>query len=160
MKFPVLLKMTGVLALLFPIFLKAELPPYAYQKFQDESPEKLEISIIALTTKQTEREHRTIRRLDPQAEVQKIATTKIEAQAKVQKVFRTASHLTAGQIINIHYQIKAYHPVICGPSQPMHVKTSETYIAYLKAGDGFYSLGAMGRSFIPAEVYYKYHMEE
>ena len=39
MKFPVLLKMTGVLALLFPIFLKAELPPYAYQIFQDESPE-------------------------------------------------------------------------------------------------------------------------
>ncbi len=151
MKFTKLLKIAGVLALLFPVFLKAELSPFAYQQYQDKSPEKLEISIVALKTKQTEAEPGERRRTEPQEEMKKRIITNIEAQAKVQKVFRTESNLTEGQIINIYYEIKEYAKSFFGPSQPKHIETGKTYTAYLAFKDDFYVLSARGMSFAKIE---------
>ncbi len=146
MQFTKSLKTAGVLALLFPVFLKAELSSFADQQYHDKSPEKLEISIIALTTKQTEAERGKMRWTKPQEEMRKRIITNIEAQAKVQKVFRTESNLTEGQIINIHYQIKGHGKSFLGPSQPIHIKTGKTYTAYLASKEDFYVLSECKRN--------------
>lgn len=113
---------------------RAELPPQAYQQYQDGAPEALTITVQSVKIDETEDRH---------AKVSSIA-----AEARVDKVTRSASELKAGDRIRIQYAHRLNKEPVAGPSEPDILKQGQNYPAFLaKREDGTYGIAARGYSF-------------
>ncbi|WP_257265375.1 hypothetical protein [Endozoicomonas sp. ONNA2] len=140
------LKIVGLFILFCSSIAVAELPPHVYAEYRKTAPEKIEIFILKLTSTHNQSEYSTV--------------TKISSIAKINKVFRSESNLSEGQTIKINYQRNEHGEFFVGPSQPIHLRTGKTYIAYLVEGEGFYMISAGGHSFITSDDYQKYYSDE
>lgn len=112
---------------------EAELPPSAYKERQESAPEALVIKVRSVHKRETKEE--------------RWKQTDFTVEAEVQKVERSASKLTKGAVIQIHYTQRHYSQPIAGPSEVPALKEGQVCPAYL-AGDGkVYSPAAGGYSF-------------
>jgi hypothetical protein len=111
--------------------LSAELSPQIYQEWKAKAKEVLEIKVLDIKTHT------------------KKSVKYIYATAKVVKIFRSKSHLKRGSIITIYYTKRAKQtPLILGASEPITLKKSYIYKAYLKKERLYlYTIAAGGKSF-------------
>jgi hypothetical protein len=96
---------------------KAELPPSAYEGMQSKAPEHLQIHVL---------------RIDIQP-AQPESTQDILLIVAVEKVFRTASDLKPGDVLNIVYSLEARPPGWLGPGQVPILRQGDKRIAYLRS---------------------------
>lgn len=120
-------------ALAFIDIARAELPPWAYKERQEKAPEALFIKVRSVSKRETSNKDRT--------------SIEFTVKAEVEKVERSATKLSPGVVIEIHYTQTRYAQPIAGPSEVPALKEGQVYPAYL-AGEGKnYSPAAGGYSF-------------
>lgn len=112
----------------------AELPPWVYKERQDKAPEALVIKVRSVTKREVSEEK--WKRLD------------FTVEAEVQKAERSATNLTSGAMITIHYSRREYFQPIVGPSEVPALKQGQTCLAYLSADGKTYAPAAGGQSFV------------
>jgi hypothetical protein len=113
--------------------LRAELPPSAYQERQDQAPEALVIRVRKVEVRERKEE--------------KWTETHFVVRAEVEKVQRTASSLSPGSLLEIHYSRRSYTEPIAGPSEVAALKEGQVCPAYLRKEGGAYVPAAGGYSF-------------
>ena len=112
---------------------RAELPPSAYKERQEKAPEALVIKVRSVSKRETSDKERTL--------------IEFTVKAEVEKVDRSATKLSPGALIEIHYTQTHYSQPIVGPSEVPALKEGQVCPAYL-AGEGkTYSPAAGGYSF-------------
>ncbi len=111
---------------------RAELPPQAYQSYQENSAEALTIKVKSVKIAKTEAD--------------RVTSSKVTAQAEVTGVTRSASGLHPGDTIRITYTLSTREEPIVGPSQPDLLREGSTYPAFVKKADaGTYAPAAGGK---------------
>ncbi|WP_062264223.1 hypothetical protein [Endozoicomonas arenosclerae] len=121
--------------LLFLNIALAELPPYVYEEWQDNSPEELIVTVKRVNVHVDENNNRLLH----------CSVTVI-----VDDVMRSETDLTEGVILKIRYYHRIPEPYFTGPSPIPVINAGESYLAYLKKVDEqFYTPSAGGLSFIP-----------
>lgn len=120
-------------ALLFPLFLMAELPPSAYEAMQAKASDHLRIEVLRLD-------------VEPGAET---SQQKVHAVAVVTAVERSASGVKVDDIINIVYTITERPRGWAGPGEIPLLGDREQTVAYLtkeESGDFRPAAGRMSFS--------------
>jgi len=96
------------------------LPPNAYLKLQAEAPEAIEIRILSVDARRSQRQGHGGRDYVHQD---------IVAMARVERVLRSASGLKPGDTVRIAYAIGE---PIAGPGYPRELQTEGRYMAYVE----------------------------
>jgi hypothetical protein len=101
--------------------IRAELPPSVYQERQAKAPEALVIKVRSVSKQET---------IDKD-----LTSIEFTVKAEVEKVERSATKLSPGALIEIHYTQTHYKEPMVGPSEVPALKEGQVCPAYL-AGDG------------------------
>ena len=139
-----------LLALVFSSMImqtRAALSPDADAQMRNDAEEKVEIKVVKVSTN-----------FKPMQHYKEIT---VRATAVVNKVFRTRSDLAETQTILIKYRVKEFYQPLYGPAEPDIVRSGRSYMAYMaKIDDRHYGPDAGGESFLPINIYLKYHQNE
>jgi hypothetical protein len=111
----------------------AELPPWVYKERQEKAPEALVIKVRSVSQRQSSDKERT--------------SIEFTVKAEVEKVERSATKLSPGAVIEIHYTQTRYSRPIVGPSEVPSLKEGQVCPAYLARDGNTYSPAAGGYSF-------------
>lgn len=112
---------------------RAELPPQVYERYQNEAPEAVTITVRKVELTEKEEKH--------------FKLVSIVAEALVDKVTRSATGLKPGDLIHISYVHHKYKEPVPGPSEPDILAEGKSYPAFLEKRDTTYGIAARGYSF-------------
>lgn len=109
----------------------AELPPEAYLRRQKVAPEALRVRVVSVKKNE--------------ADSEKFKTTIFTVEARVLEVERTATHLKAGDVIQIVYVTRQSKVAVAGPAPVPILDGGREYPAFLsKNGTKPYYIPAAG----------------
>lgn len=120
-----------MLAILCPVWIRAELPPSAYEKMQQAATDVMDIEVLRVDIEPGDAAGRQ----------------NIHLMALVNKVARTSADVKEGDLINILYTVTAREKGWSGPGEIPILSEKDKTVAYLlkdgSSGDFHPAAGAM-----------------